>query len=145
MGLFGFMKKKKSVLIDDIKTSSAWIITALNSSGYKVDMNIESVAELERFFCEQMDDEAHAPKPGGLLSEKMGQRLFAIGSYVGEVLISEYGGRWITDDNDAAGEVNISVELSNGLITWPVQRVMKRCSEGAENNTYHYVIAFSRD
>ena len=72
--------------------------------------------------------------------ESMGQRLFAIGSFIGEVIINEYGGKWITDDEDLNGEINIAVELPNGVTILPVQRVMKRCMEGPENDIYNYVV-----
>jgi len=135
-----FKKKEKPTLLSDIKKSTEWIINALNSSGYKVDMNIASLKELDRFFNEHMDDDLNKPKQGGLLSEKMGQRLFAIGSFIGEVIIKEYGGEWITNDNDKQGEINITVKLPNGSILMPVIRVMKRCKEGLENDIYNYVV-----
>ena len=145
MGILGFLKKKeKPTLLSDIKESSAWIILALNSSDYKVDMSVESLKEIDRFFNEQLDDVAHTPKHGGLLSESMGKRLFAIGSFIGEVIINEYGGNWITNDNDKQGEINIAVELSNGTVIWPVQRIMKRYREGPENDIYNYAVSVGR-
>ena len=141
MGIFGFGKKKeKPTLLTDIKKASIWIIEAFNSSDYKVSMNIESLKEIDRFFNEQMDDDTHKPKQGGLLSEGLGVRLFSIGSLIGEVVINEYGGKWITNDNDEYGEVNIAVEFPNGAIIWPVQRVIKRCNEGPENDIYNYAV-----
>jgi len=82
----------------------------------------------------------HKPKQGGLLAENMGQRLFAIGSFIGEVIIKECGGEWITDDNDKMGEINVAIKLPNGSMLFPVQRVMKRVREGVENNICDYVI-----
>ena len=140
MGIFGFWKKKRPTLQSDIKTASAWIMEALNYSNYKVSISIESLKEIDRFFNDQIDDVTHQPKPGGLLSENIGQRLFSIGSFVGEVIINEYGGKWITNDNDKNGEINIAVELPNGSTIWPVQRVMKRFAEGPENGIYHYAV-----
>ena len=139
--MLNFFKKKKEKpsLLSDIKKSTEWIIEALNSSGYKVDMNIDSLKELDRFFNEQLDDDIHKPQEDSLLSENMGQKLFAIGSFIGEVIIKEYGGEWITNDNDKFGEINIAVNLSNGSTIFPVQRVMKRCAEGSENDIYNYV------
>jgi len=137
MGIFNFFKKK-ATLLEDIKKASIWIVEALNSSGYKVDMSIESLREADRFFCEQLDDETHTPIPGGLLSERLGSRLFALGSLVGEIILKEYGGEWITDDTDKYGEINIAVKLENGTILFPVQRVMRRCKEGSDNSLYSY-------
>ena len=141
MGLFSFLKRKKPTLAQDIKTTSAWIIEAMNSSEYKVSMELESLKEVDRFFNEQMDDTTHTAKQGGLLSEDLGQKMFALGAFIGEVLISAYGGEWITNDNDKQGEMNITVKLANGAMLFPVQRVMKRYKEGPENDIYTYAVA----
>lgn len=135
MGLFSllFKKTKKPTLLDDIATTKDWIANALQSSGYKADFSIESLKEIDRFFDEQNC-------PGGLLSESVGIRLFAIGSYIGDVLISNCGGKWVTDDTDPHGEINIAVELPSGIILWPMQRVMKRCQNGSEDGIYAYGI-----
>ena len=143
MGIFNFFKKK-STLLEDIKKSSNWMIKCMNYSGYNVDMSIESLKEVERFFCEQMDDETHIPIPGGLLSESIGSKIFAIGSLVGEIILKERGGQWITNDKDREGEINIMVQLLNGTCIFPVQRVMKRCAEGTENNIYHYAVSTTK-
>jgi len=125
-------------LLEDINAASDWIVGALNYSGYKVSMDLESLREVDRFFNEHMNDRKHKPKKGGLLADNTGTRLFALGSFIGNVLISQYGGWWITDDADPEGEINIAVQLQNGVLLWPVQRVMKRCGEGPENGIYAY-------
>lgn len=128
--LFG--KKEKPSLKQDILSTKDWIAKALNSSNYKADFSLESLKEIDRFFDEQN-------VPGGLLSEDRGQRLFAIGAYIGEVVISELGGEWIADDNDPQGEINIAVKMLDGSIIWPVQRAMKRYQNGKEDSIYDYV------
>jgi len=54
------------------------------SSGYCADFSIDSLRDIDRFFDE------HSRKgevvPGGLLAERFGSRIFAIGSYVGETI-----------------------------------------------------------
>ena len=132
-----------SDLLTDIKESADWIVQALNSSGYKATMKIESLKEVDRFFNEQLNDALHEPVKGGLLSENLGSKLFSIGSYIGEVIISERGGKWLADDDDEEGEINIAVQLPNGSIVWPVQRVIKRCKEGPENDIYNYAAVIS--
>jgi hypothetical protein len=72
------------------------------------------------------------------LAESTGARLFAIGSYAGEVIRRVHGGEWQTDDSDPKGEINISVKLLNGTVLWPVQRVMKRLQNGSEDGIYVY-------
>jgi hypothetical protein len=134
MGLFNKGKKPEnespSSLRNDITTAKDWIASALNYSGYRADFTLESLKEVDRFFDEQADR---------LLAENTGTKLFAIGSYIGEVIISICGGQWETDDNDPKGEINITVRLKNGSVIWPVQRAMKRYQEGIENAIYPYV------
>jgi len=118
-------------LREDIETGAKWIANALVSSGYRADFTPQSLWEIDRFFDEQT---AHGePKRGGLLSENLGQRIFSIGSYMGEVLRQHLGGTWKTDDGDPQGEVNIELYLADGTLCWPVQRAMKRLRNGDED------------
>ena len=120
-----------NALIDDIEPSADWIAEALNSSGYRADFTPQSFWEVDRFFEEHSrDGEA---KPGGLLVEARGQRLFAVGCYMGEVVLRTLGGEWVTDDADPEGEINLELQLSDGTRCWPVQRAMKRFKNGAED------------
>lgn len=121
----------KPTLLQDIMTSKDWIAKALNSSNYKADFSINSLKEIDRFFDEQNS-------PDGILSRNRGQILFALGAYIGEVIISVCGGEWLTDDTDPQGEVNIAVKLKDGSIIFPVQRAMKRYMNGKEDSIYDY-------
>ena len=126
---------RPSKLDKDISDAAVWIANALSSSGYKADFTAGSISEIERFFeTYSKDGKAIA---GGLLSEGLGSRIFALGSYCGEVLRREAGGQWLTDDSDAQGEINVALKLENGVICWPVQRVMKRF-QSDENNLVHW-------
>ena len=109
-----------------------FIITKiLKNLFYKADFSINSLKEIDRFFDEQNT-------PDGIINRNRGQILFALGAYIGEVIISAYGGEWLTDDNDPQGEVNIAVKLKNGSIIFPVQRAMKRYQNGKEDSIYDY-------
>ena len=116
--------------MEDIPKAARWLEEAMTSSGYVLDGTLESFQELDRFIDEQK-------RPGGLLDGKAGSKLFGMGAYVGQTLIAQLGGRWETDDRDPQGEVNIAVTLSSGTV-WPVQRVMKRFSNGSEDSLYAY-------
>ena len=70
--------------------------------------------------------------------EQLGSRVFALGSYVGEVIIRTYGGQWRADDDDPEGELNVEVVLPSGTVVWPVQRVMKRFKNDPEDGIYVY-------
>ena len=120
-----------NTLLDDIEPSADWIAQALSSSGYRADFTPQSLWEIDRFFDEHSRD--GAAKPGGLLAEARGQRLFAVGCYIGEVVLRTLGGEWVTDDADPEGEINIELQLPDGTRCWPVQRTMKRFKNGAED------------
>ena len=139
MGIFNKKKPSpapapKTTLAQDIPVATAWVVKALNSSGYRADYTLESMKELDRFFDEQSG-------PGGILSQNRGQILFGLGSYVGETAIRLWGGRWLTDDSDPEGEMNIAVELASGVRFWPVVRCMKRCRLGPEESLHAYLLA----
>lgn len=129
---------QKPTLLQDIMTSKDWIAMALNSSNYAADFSINSFKEIDRFFDEQNT-------PDGILSRNRGQILFALGAYIGEVIISVCGGEWLTDDNDPQGEVNIAVRLKDGTIIFPVQRAMKRYMDGKEDSIYDYGYILSQN
>ena len=126
----------QSKIVSDALLSAEQISRALSQSGYKADFSLESLKQVDRFFEEQVAN--GQPKPGGLLSQQLGARLFAIGAYVGEVIRRQNGGEWQGDDNDPQAEINIAVRLQTGVILWPVQRVMKRFKNGAEDGIWIY-------
>jgi hypothetical protein len=68
----------------------------------------------------------------------LGQRLFSLGAYVGEVVRRNLGGEWQTDDADPQGEINVALKLPDGSLIWPVQRVMKRLKNGPEESIAVY-------
>jgi hypothetical protein len=131
----------QSKIVSDALVSAEWISRALSQSGYKADFSLESLRQVDRFFEEQVAN--GQPKPGGLLSQQLGARLFAIGAYVGEVIRRQNGGEWQGDDKDPQAEINIAVRLKTGAILWPVQRVMKRLKNGAEDGIWIYGSAIS--
>ena len=56
-----------------------------------------------------------------------------------------YNGRWQADDNDPQGEMNIQVVLDPGGTIWPVQRVMKRFKNGAEDGLHAYGVFVGKE
>lgn len=106
------------------------------SSGYQADFSLESLRDIDRFFDEHSRNGEAVP--AGLLSANLGQRLFALGAYVGEVLLRHYGGRWEADDGDPEGEINLRIVHASGAVLWPVQRVMKRFRNGPEEGIHAY-------
>jgi hypothetical protein len=118
-------------VVDDAQAMADWIAGALASSGYRADFSPASLWELDRFFDEHSS--GGEPRPGGLLAEQTGQRLFALGGYTGEVIRRAVGGEWAGNDADPDAEISIELQLADGSVVWPVQRVMKRLTNGAED------------
>ncbi|MFY9627500.1 MAG: hypothetical protein WAK03_05015 [Methylocystis sp.] len=129
----------QSKVVSDALASADQVSKALSQSGYKADFSLESLKEIDRFFDEQASN--GQPTPGGLLSQQLGARLFAIGGYIGEVIRRQNGGEWQGDDNAPDAEINIAVRLKTGVILWPVQRAIKRFKNGAEDGIWIYGVA----
>lgn len=127
-----------SQIIEDVFEAAEWVSQALQSSGYRADFSPSSLWHIDFFF----DDHSRngEPIPGGLLSEEVGKRLFAIGAYVGEVLRRNIGGEWRGDDTDPQAEINVELRLASGARCWPVQRVIKRFRNGSEDSVAAYGI-----
>lgn len=131
-----FFKKKKRNLVDDLELASKWVAKALNSSNYQADYSVESLKEIDRFFKEEN-------KPDGILSKNVGQILFSLGAYVGDVFIKEFGGKWVTGDGKDA-EVNVQVVLDNGISFLPVVSCMKVYQASEESNLYTLYLAIKQ-
>lgn len=137
MGLMDkILKHNKPTLEEDIHSACEWVVTALNSSAYKADYTLESMKEIDRFFDEQSGE-------NGIISKGRGRIIFAIGSYIGETVIRLFGGKWLTDDSDPQGEITAAVQLDNGTVIFPMQRVIKRYQNGSEDGIYAYVYVLS--
>ncbi|MCI9606409.1 MAG: hypothetical protein HFF03_07025 [Oscillospiraceae bacterium] len=125
MGLFDKLKEKiapqEPTLMEEIPKAEAWLKENMERFGQPLDGTHESFAVLDVFFEEQC-------KPGGLLAGKvryMKNQLFAVGAYVGQVLVNELGGTWVTDDKAREGEALIGVQLPDGRMARPVQRAIR--------------------
>jgi hypothetical protein len=120
----------------DASASAESIARALSSAGYNADFSLESLKEVDRF----LDD--HAPdglgNDGGLLSQNRGPRIFALGSYVGEVIRRAAGGQWRGDESDPQTEIDVELRLKNGVSLRPVQRVMNELESASAGGMYAY-------
>ena len=127
-----------SRIVGDTLKGAEWISQALRHSGYCADFSPQSLWYIDFFF----DDHSRLgnPIPRGLLSKNLGARLFALGAYVGEVIRRSIGGEWRGDDADPEAEVNIELRFPSGAQCWPVQRVIKRFKNGAEDSIVAYAI-----
>jgi len=132
-----------SDLMRDVDVAAIWIAEALQSSGYVADFTGPSLWEVDRFFNE--NSVKGRPRRGGLLADGLGARLFALGAYVGQTVKQQVGGSWQTDNNDPAGEVSIEFITTDGSTVWPIQRVMKRLANGAEDSIGVWGLALGVD
>jgi hypothetical protein len=130
-------------LLEDLDAAAAWIATALSSSGYRADYSPESLWSVDRFLDEHSEN--GEARRRGLLATDLGGRLFALGAYTGEVIRRSAGGTWQVDDEDPQGEINVQLVLADGGTVWPVQRVLKRFSNGPEDGVAAYGVALGLD
>ncbi len=124
-------------LLNDIAKYSDWVSNALTQSGYNADFSPTSLWEIDRFFDEHTRN--GKALPNGLLAQDLGSRMFAVGSYIGEVIRKNQGGKWKTNDDDPKGEINVQLEV-NGGTCWPVRRAMKRLKNGQEDSIAAYAL-----
>jgi len=126
-----------ATLLEDIKKQSSWTVKAFKSDGIELDYSVNSLLEIDRFIQKYTNN--GRPIRGGRLSKNFGGIIFSISAYIGETLIKTVpDSKWITNDEDPQGEVNISVQLGNGNTCWPGQRIIKRVMNGLEDGIYPY-------
>ncbi len=131
-----------ATLLEDIKKQSDWIVKAFKSDGIELDYSMGNLIEIDRFIHKYTKN--GQPIKGGRLSKNFGGILFSIGSYVGETIIrNTVDSKWITDDNDPNGEVNIEINLAGGTRCWPIQKLMKRVQNGLEDGIYPYGVSIT--
>jgi hypothetical protein len=124
-------------LKQDIRESSSWIIKAFKADKLMLDYSIESFIEIDKFFNKHTIN--GKAKPGGRFANNLGGILFSIAAYIIETIMKKVpGSRLVTDDEAADGELTVSIELPNGGVIWPMQRVMKRFQNGQEDSIYFY-------
>jgi hypothetical protein len=123
---------------EDITKASDWIAAALRSSGYNIDFSVQSLQEIDRFYDEHTVN--GAPRPNGLFAADLGSRIFAVGSYVGEVIRRVKGGEWNGDDSDPQVKLHVELRLKDGTLCWPTQRAMNRLRNGREDG----IVAFAQ-
>ncbi len=123
-------------LIDDIDRAANWLVKAFASVKIDLDFSVESMQHIERLIDEQFHEGRAVPD--GFFADQLGAKVFAIGSYLGEVIVqSVTGAEWKTDDSDPRGEINIQV-VANGTEIYPVHRIIKRMKEGKSANVHDY-------
>ena len=129
-----------SRLKEEIEKSSEWLIAAFKSLNLRLDYSVHSVRYIDNMIDAQFDN--GKPRPGGILFENAGPKLFAISAYLGEVVIRNTPGTyWVTNDDDPEGEVNIKVVSARKVEMYPAQRLMKRINSHDPDGLFGYIDA----
>jgi hypothetical protein len=118
-----------------LEESVTWIASELVAAGYRADVSLGSLEELDRYIDDNTDN--GEPKSGVLLRQK-GRCVLALGAYVGEAIRRAQGGQWFLDPDRPNDIFHIQLRLDDGLCMWPMQRVWKRITNGPEDCLAHY-------
>ena len=118
-------------LLTDLQAAAEWASTFFRANDYVLDFSPWSLNEVDRLFDEHTS--SGNAKPDGLFAEDLGIRVWALGAYVGEVFRRNAGGSWHLSPSDPDSEIDVEFHTSTGYICWPIQRVMKRMRNGAED------------
>jgi hypothetical protein len=70
--------------------------------------------------------------------------MFAIGTYVGEVIRRRIGGAWQAEGSDPETPLDIVLRLPQGESIHPIQRVWKRFRYGSEDGVFAYGFSIAR-
>jgi hypothetical protein len=125
-------------IYEDIESAATMIASELTAHGYVLDFSSESLAEVDRFFDDNsaLDPEDADAAGDSLLRSRLGQWMFALGAYSGEVLRRTIGGRWRWQgrDDDKAASTDTELVLVDGSIVFPFQRAWKRLMNGPDDS-----------
>ena len=123
-------------IYEDIDAAATMIASELTAHGYLLDFSLESLAEVDRFFDEHSALDPDAAADDSLLASRLGQWMFALGAYSGEVLRRVVGGRWRWEglDDDKAASTDTELVLIDDSIVWPFQRAWKRLMNGPDDS-----------
>jgi hypothetical protein len=99
-----------------LEESVTWIASELVAAGYRADVSLGSLEELDRYIDDNTDN--GEPKSGVLLRQK-GRCVLALGAYVGEAIRRAQGGQWFLDPDRPNDIFHIQLRLDDGLCMWP--------------------------
>jgi hypothetical protein len=113
------------------------VIYAKKSFNISLDFSEQSIENLEK-----MVDFLSKNRRGGD-QKQINDMSVTLGSYLGEVYIKHHGGEWgkITFE----GETYPGIKDQKGACFWPWGRLIKRITDGEENNIWHYYQVMSKD
>jgi hypothetical protein len=108
-----------------------------NRLGLNLDYSVSSLERVEQLLIS--DFPTDGPRKEGYFGRFTDGKLFGLCSYLGEVVIRNSAAcKWVVDEKDPQGAINMRVVSANGTEMFPGHRVMKRIQNGEEDNLYHY-------
>lgn len=111
-----------SGMISNIKSNASMVMARLGKvAGKELDYSSESVKWVDGFI-----ERNRSGDTGKLVS--------VLGSYLGEAIIQNYGGSWVSIKGAP------SVRINEKVVTFPFGKVQKQFLNGSEDSIYHYFV-----
>ncbi len=122
-----------------IQFSQQRLIKECSKIGVDLDYTVKSIEKIENLIV--TDFNGGQPNPKGFFAKDINYKLFAISSYIGEVVIKNTkASKWILNTKDRDALINAKVVSANGTEMYPAHRVLNRIHNGEEDNIYHYTV-----
>lgn len=123
------------------KFAQQFVEAVKKSDHIELDYSIEKIEFVDEFLQGFKDE--------GLTVNDFAETIFVAGAYVGQVMIVNNNGTWISqeDANLPSGVtmMPIIVKLSNGNITDPITKAFKRFHNGDIDNIKYFYQVFTQD
>ena len=129
------------------KRNTEIIIKHLNSLNYMVNMNINSLKELDRFLDELPDFHANARIPcspthtdfenSSSFIESVANLTYRLSHFLGEILVNAYDGKWMIGQKPNKDSV-IYVKLKNSVRIAPEEIISRKYIDKSLDSIYDY-------
>lgn len=122
------------------KLSDQFRAAVLANEKIRLDFSIPTLTFVDQFLQRFKDE--------GLSVNDFAETIFVAGCYVGEVMVHNAGGKWLTQEDAKLPEgiamMPIVIKLSNGTITDPISKSFKRFHFGAQDDIAYYHQVFTK-
>jgi hypothetical protein len=113
---------------------------ALQSAGTGLDMSWQSITAIDAYL-DLLSPRARPPTPDARWARRA---VVLTGSYLGEVLVAEGGGRWRERERVGTGPEALEVELKNGAVAAPLRLAQERLTRTKSDPIAERVAALLR-
>ncbi|MBS1600951.1 MAG: hypothetical protein JST75_22250 [Bacteroidetes bacterium] len=123
---------------DDIGLNASWIVDYFKRERILLDYSIDSFRSIDIFF------DQHQLKHAEKNTENTQQILFSLGAYIGETILKNIpGSTWI--DADDGITPNLCIQLPNGKVIAPMQKIRSKFEDASEDGIYNYAAAIFKE